>query len=80
MSSVERLLNYSKLPSEPPAILPEDKNLKNWPSKGAMEFKNVKFKYREDLPLTLKSINLKINQGEKIGCCGRTGAGKSSTI
>ena len=48
--------------------------------KNVIEFKDVKFKYRPDLDLTLKGINLKINQGEKVGCCGRTGAGKSSTI
>ena len=28
----------------------------------------------------LKDVSFKIKGGEKIGCCGRTGAGKSSLI
>ncbi|GME90645.1 unnamed protein product [Ambrosiozyma monospora] len=36
--------------------------------------------YREGLPLVLKGISIDIKPGEKIGICGRTGAGKSTII
>lgn len=48
---------------------------------GAIEFRNVAFKYNdlaEEASLT--NINLKINSGETIGIIGGTGAGKSSLI
>ena len=50
----------------------------NWPQNGIVEFENYKTKYREGLPNVLKGLNLKVNSREKIGICGRTGAGKSS--
>jgi ATP-binding cassette subfamily C (CFTR/MRP) protein 1 len=37
-------------------------------------------KYRKDLPLVLKKINLEIKEGEKVGVVGRTGAGKSTLL
>ncbi|MGX7200344.1 ABC transporter ATP-binding protein [Enterococcus nangangensis] len=48
---------------------------------GAIEFRNVAFKYNdlaEEASLT--NINLKINSGETIGIIGGTGSGKSSLI
>lgn len=35
-------------------------------------------RYRPDLELCLKDVSVKIEAGEKVGVCGRTGAGKSS--
>lgn len=52
----------------------------NWPSEGIIELKNVRFRYRAELENTLKGVNLEIKSGEKVGVCGRTGAGKSSLI
>ena len=37
-------------------------------------------KYRNQLPLVLRGIDINIVAGEKIGIIGRTGAGKSSII
>ena len=49
-----------------------------WPTEGKLEITNLKMRYRKDLDLVLNGISLKINGGEKIGICGRTGSGKSS--
>ena len=45
---------------------------------GAIEFTDVSFRYRVDLPLVLKNINLKVLPGQKIGIVGRSGSGKST--
>lgn len=37
-------------------------------------------RYRKDLDDTLKGVTVKIEGGTKVGCVGRTGAGKSSLI
>ena len=41
---------------------------------------NFKMRYRSDLPLVLKGIDLAVKRGQKVGIIGRTGAGKSSII
>ncbi len=76
--SVERILEYSNLPSEAPEIINDSRPPLNWPSKGGVIFKNYSTKYRPELDLVLKNINLNIKPKEKIGIVGRTGAGKSS--
>ena len=38
------------------------------------------FRYRNDAPLVLKGINLKIGKGERIGFIGTTGSGKSTLL
>jgi len=47
---------------------------------GKIEFKNVSFRYGENLPYVLKDINLEIEQGQTIAIMGYTGAGKTSFI
>ena len=46
--------------------------------KGIIEFKNVKFKYRDDEEETLRNLNLKIESNKKIAIVGRSGNGKST--
>ncbi|KAI1359531.1 metal resistance protein YCF1 [Xylaria arbuscula] len=76
--SVERILEYARLPSEAPEIIPRHRPPVAWPANGAVEFRNYSTRYREGLDLVLKNINLDIKSHEKIGVVGRTGAGKSS--
>lgn len=52
------------------------KELKN--TNGLIEFKNVKFKYKEDEELTLKGLDLKLEPNKKIAIIGRSGNGKST--
>ncbi|KAA6379024.1 MAG: ABC transporter: Multidrug resistance-associated protein, ATP binding protein, partial [Streblomastix strix] len=53
---------------------------KSWPKYGKVQFKNVSFRYRSKLPYVLNDVNFTFTGGEKIGVCGRTGAGKSSLL
>jgi ATP-binding cassette, subfamily C (CFTR/MRP), member 1 len=76
--SVERVLEYARLPSEAPEIISGRRPPVAWPARGAVEFKNYSTRYREGLDPVLKNINLDIKSHEKIGVVGRTGAGKSS--
>lgn len=76
--SVERILEYARLPSEAPEVIPTRRPPIAWPSKGEIDFVNYSTRYREGLDLVLKNINLDIKSHEKIGVVGRTGAGKSS--
>ena len=60
--------------------LETDQKLLNWPSKGEIKFKNIKMRYGKNLPLVLRNFSATIREREKIGICGRTGAGKSSLM
>ncbi|MBK7105322.1 MAG: ABC transporter ATP-binding protein [Ignavibacteriae bacterium] len=48
--------------------------------KGEIEFKNVSFKYGNQLPEVLKNINIKIPVGSTLAIIGHTGSGKTSII
>lgn len=79
--SVERIKEYSEVEEEAPWILPEGARVvlpPDWPSAGAITFKNISTKYRKELELSLIEITADIKPGEKVGVVGRTGAGKSS--
>ena len=81
MTSVERVLEYVRIPREENS---EEKlkciASKKWPSRGEIVFENVSFKYDVNLPYTLEEISVKINAGEKVGIVGKTGSGKSTII
>lgn len=81
MNSVERLHSYANyLPQEAPAIIDGNRPRETWPEKGEIKFEKVSMAYREGLPLALKDLTLSVKSNEKIGICGRTGAGKSSIM
>ncbi|CAG2111114.1 unnamed protein product, partial [Medioppia subpectinata] len=81
MTSVERIIEYSKLPQEA-ALTAHDshKPPPDWPQKGQIELKDMSLCYEGSDKPVLKNLSCVIKSGEKIGICGRTGAGKSSII
>lgn len=76
--SVERVLEYARLPSEAPDRISRNRPKISWPAQGVVDFNNYSARYRPGLDLVLKNIDLHIRSHEKIGVVGRTGAGKSS--
>jgi ABC-type multidrug transport system fused ATPase/permease subunit len=79
MTSVERLLVFNSVQSEAQGQEKNDPS-GQWPTEGAITFRNVSLCYRPGLPKVLNGVNLAIPGGIKVGVCGRTGAGKSSLM
>jgi ATP-binding cassette subfamily B multidrug efflux pump len=48
--------------------------------RGEVEFRDVSFRYRSELPLAIDGISLKIKPGQSVALVGRTGSGKSTSI
>ena len=76
--SVERVLEYARLPSEAPDRISKRRPKISWPAQGAVDFNHYSARYRPGLDLILKDVDVHIRSHEKIGVVGRTGAGKSS--
>uniref|UniRef100_A0A8C0E917 ABC-type glutathione-S-conjugate transporter n=1 Tax=Bubo bubo TaxID=30461 RepID=A0A8C0E917_BUBBB len=76
--SVERVREYLRTPKEAPWTLNGKLQGHVWLTEGRIEFRNYSLRYRPNLELALKQVNLTINGQEKIGITGRTGAGKST--
>ncbi|XP_076452886.1 ATP-binding cassette sub-family C member 9-like [Babylonia areolata] len=83
MNAVERVLEYTDTPTEPSTGEKEeckDMHDESWPPKGKVVFRHVSLTYDEGLDPVLSNASFVINPGEKVGVCGRTGSGKSSTV
>ncbi|CAH8387894.1 unnamed protein product [Eruca vesicaria subsp. sativa] len=78
--SIERIYQYSQIPSEAPTFIEEAHPPPSWPEKGTIEINNLKVRYGENLPTVLHGINCVFPGGKKIGIVGRTGSGKSTLI
>ncbi|RAH78385.1 ABC multidrug transporter [Aspergillus japonicus CBS 114.51] len=52
----------------------------NWPDRGHIEFQNLTATYQTGTVPALRKMSLRIEPGEKVGVCGRTGSGKSSLM
>ncbi|CAK9004941.1 Multidrug resistance-associated protein 1 (ATP-binding cassette sub-family C member 1) (Glutathione-S-conjugate-translocating ATPase ABCC1) (Leukotriene C(4) transporter) (LTC4 transporter) [Durusdinium trenchii] len=80
MNSVERVLFYSKEIEQEKAFDSPNPPPEDWPSRGALEIRNLRMRYREDTELVLKGLTVSIEGGQRVGIAGRTGSGKSSTL
>lgn len=66
MTSVERLLDFKDLPQEADTIVEDYRPPENWPSEGSIEIRNLRMRYRPELDLVLKGVNLSIPGGTKV--------------
>ncbi|XP_061347250.1 ABC transporter C family member 4-like [Gastrolobium bilobum] len=80
MVSVERIKQFTNIPSEAAWKLKDRMPPSNWPGQGNVDIKDLQVRYRPNTPLVLKGITLSISGGEKVGVVGRTGSGKSTLI
>lgn len=79
MNATERLHYYgTQLDQEAP--LKQREVPESWPESGRISFENVEMRYRAELPLVLRGLEMEVRGGERIGIVGRTGAGKSSIM
>uniref|UniRef100_A0A8C7QWB8 ABC-type glutathione-S-conjugate transporter n=1 Tax=Oncorhynchus mykiss TaxID=8022 RepID=A0A8C7QWB8_ONCMY len=76
--SVERVKEYADTAKEAVWTVEGSSLPLAWPQTGTIEFQDYGLQYRKGLDWALKGITLKIQEKEKVGIVGRTGAGKSS--
>uniref|UniRef100_A0A6Q2YDD5 ABC-type glutathione-S-conjugate transporter n=1 Tax=Esox lucius TaxID=8010 RepID=A0A6Q2YDD5_ESOLU len=76
--SVERVKEYADTPKEAPWTIEGSTLPLAWPIHGTMELEEYGLQYRKGLDWALRGVSLSIQEREKVGIVGRTGAGKSS--
>ncbi len=72
--AVRRLADIMNSPVEPYSVVPQTQSS----AKGEIEFRDVSFRYREDLPFLYQGLNLRIPPGECAVLMGPSGCGKST--
>ncbi|KAL7437637.1 hypothetical protein ACHAXH_004865 [Discostella pseudostelligera] len=77
VTAIERIQKMTEIQQEPGFVNGESVDI-SWPSRGELEFRDVKMRYRPKLPLSLDGLSFRVKAGEHCGVVGRTGAGKSS--
>ncbi|KAG6512912.1 hypothetical protein ZIOFF_031051 [Zingiber officinale] len=80
MISVERILQFSAVPSEAPLVIEHSRPEQDWPTSGTIELDGLHVRYNAGLPMVLKGISCTFPGGKRIGVVGRTGSGKSTLI
>ena len=80
MISVERILQFTNIPSEAPLVIEDHRPKPEWPIDGRIELENLHVQYNPALPMVLKGITCTFPGEKKIGVVGRTGSGKSTLI
>ncbi|KAK2455213.1 ABC transporter C family member [Trifolium repens] len=78
--SIERIYQYSQIPSEAPPVIEVSRPPSSWPENGTIQLIDLKVRYKENLPLVLHGVSCTFPGGKKIGIVGRTGSGKSTLI
>jgi len=80
MISVERILQFSNIPSEAPLIIKDCRPEQDWPKEGNVELHNLHIRYDPAAPMVLKGVTCVFPGQKKIGIVGRTGSGKSTLL
>ncbi|KAK8967570.1 ABC transporter C family member 3 [Platanthera guangdongensis] len=78
--SVERILQYTSIPNEPPLVIEANRPDHNWPSNGEVELRDLQVRYAPHMPFVLRGLTCTFSGGLKTGIVGRTGSGKSTLI
>ncbi|XP_056698801.1 ABC transporter C family member 3-like isoform X2 [Spinacia oleracea] len=78
--SVERIYQYTCIPSEPPLFIEENRPVPSWPSLGDVNVQDLQIRYAPHMPLVLRGITCTFQGRKKTGIVGRTGSGKSTLI
>ncbi|KAJ7660132.1 hypothetical protein DFH06DRAFT_1472233 [Mycena polygramma] len=82
LNSVERVVEYLKLPQEPPARIESNLPPAYWPSSARndslIRVEDLEVKYSPELPAVLHGLSFTLKAGERVGLIGRTGSGKST--
>ncbi|KAL4618714.1 hypothetical protein ACB092_06G030900 [Castanea dentata] len=78
--SVERIFQYSSIPSEPPLVIEESRPDHFWPSHGEIDIRDLQVRYAPHMPLVIRGLTCTFPGGLKTGIVGRTGSGKSTLI
>ncbi|KAL2495980.1 ABC transporter C family member 3 [Forsythia ovata] len=78
--SVERIIQYTSIPSEPPLVVESIRPESEWPLHGEISIQNLQVRYAPHMPLVLRGITCTYFGGKRTGIVGRTGSGKSTLI
>nr|CAN70764.1 hypothetical protein VITISV_025297 [Vitis vinifera] len=65
--SVERILQYTSIPSEPPLVIEENRPACSWPSYGQVDIQDLQVRYAPHMPLVLRGLTCTFPGGMKIG-------------
>ncbi|KAI5408787.1 Canalicular multispecific organic anion transporter 2, variant 2 [Lathyrus oleraceus] len=78
--SVERILQYTSIPSEAPFVIKDNQPDHSWPSFGEVHIQDLQVQYAPHLPLVLRGLTCTFTAGAKTGIVGRTGSGKTTLV
>ncbi|KAK4439717.1 ABC transporter C family member 3 [Sesamum alatum] len=78
--SVERILQYTSIPIEPPLVVESNRPESHWPVHGEVNIQDLQVRYAPHMPFVLRGLTCTFLGGKKTGIVGRTGSGKSTLI
>ncbi|TQE09301.1 hypothetical protein C1H46_005236 [Malus baccata] len=80
MISVERILEFKRIPSEAPLVIQGSRPNAGWPTEGKVELQNLQVQYHPARPMVIKGVTCTFPGNMKVGVAERTGSGMSTLI